>query len=337
MLPRVHRVTKGGKVYRWHRPTRTKLPDGLPETHPDFIAAWAAAEAKTGKPAPAKPGSVAEAVRTLKAGQEWRVLSAVYRTTLGRHLDAIMERDGDKPMSGVRAEHIEANMAPLAAHAANDRLKAWRRLCDHAKRAGQLRSEPARAVRRRAVKSEGHVPWTAAEVERFRARHPVGSVARLAFEVVFWTALRTVDAVTIGPLNVGRDGILTVRQSKTGGTAYVPWTAPLPAWAVGWEAERQGMLRCLRGDGLSFLAALERTRSVKGLGNLIADAAREAGIEKSAHGLRKARLTMAAEAGATAHAIMAWGGHKSLAEAERYTRQASLKRLVTGQEQNGTK
>ncbi|MBW7057433.1 hypothetical protein KY389_12140, partial [Paracoccus bogoriensis] len=44
-------------------------------------------------------------------------------------------------------------------------------------------------------------------------------------------------------------------------------------------------------------------------------------------------LTMIAENGGSAHAIMAWGGHKTLAEAQRYTQAAALKRLGFG---NGT-
>ena len=67
------------------------------------------------------------------------------------------------------------------------------------------------------------------------------------------------------------------------------------------------------------------------LSNLISDAAKAAGIlGRSSHGLRKYRLTAIAEAGGSAHAIMAWGGHASLSEAERYTRSASRKALIRG-------
>lgn len=107
--------------------------------------------------------------------------------------------------------------------------------------------------------------------------------------------MRTIDAVRIGPMNVGRDGVLTLKQSKTRGAVYVPWTAPLPAWAQHWAVERALMLSCLRGDGMTFIATQTgKPRSVRGLGMLIATRAREAGIEKSAHGLRKNRLTMVA-------------------------------------------
>ena len=92
-------------------------------------------------------------------------------------------------------------------------------------------------------------------------------------------------------------------------------------------------LICLSG-GFTFLEAGGRVRSHKGLSNLIAAAAKEVRLDRcTAHGLRKARLTAIAESGGTAHAIMAWGGHKTLQEVEEYTRAAQMKMLVSGTEQ----
>ena len=48
---------------------------------------------------------------------------------------------------------------------------------------------------------------------------------------------------------------------------------------------------------------------------------------------RKFRLTAIAESGGTAHAIMSWGGHATLSEAEHYTRSANRRALVMGVEQ----
>jgi integrase len=47
------------------------------------------------------------------------------------------------------------------------------------------------------------------------------------------------------------------------------------------------------------------------------------------HGLRKAAGRRLAEAGCSAHEIMAVLGHKTLSEAERYTREADQTRLAT--------
>jgi|SRR5262245_46824823 len=69
-----------------------------------------------------------------------------------------------------------------------------------------------------------------------------------------------------------------------------------------------------------------------GFGNLFRDLCNEAGLPKgyAAHGLRKAAATRHANAGATAHELMAWFGWTSIREAERYTKAADRKRLAQG-------
>ncbi|AKK19756.1 tyrosine-type recombinase/integrase [Candidatus Liberibacter africanus] len=54
---------------------------------------------------------------------------------------------------------------------------------------------------------------------------------------------------------------------------------------------------------------------------------KKAGIEKSAHGVRKLSATISAEAGATMHELMATYGWKSMSQAETYTKGADRKRL----------
>jgi hypothetical protein len=59
------------------------------------------------------------------------------------------------------------------------------------------------------------------------------------------------------------------------------------------------------------------------------------------HGLKKGGMRRLAEAGGTAHELMAVSGHKTLTEVQRYTRDADRKRLadsgmakLRGQSQN---
>jgi site-specific recombinase XerD len=63
----------------------------------------------------------------------------------------------------------------------------------------------------------------------------------------------------------------------------------------------------------------------------IRDAITAAGLSLDCqpHGLRKAAGRRLAEAGCTAHEIMAILGHKTLTEAERYTREADQAQLAT--------
>ena len=100
----------------------------------------------------------------------------------------------------------------------------------------------------------------------------------------------------------------------------------------------------LHHDLRAILAATERKHitilnteygkpfTVAGFGQWIRDAITAAGLplECRPHGIRKAAGRRLAEAGCTPHEIMAVLGHKTLAEAERYTRDADQTRLATG-------
>lgn len=332
-LKGIRRQRRGDRIVRYHRATGIRLPD-LPETHPEFIDAWARAEAKktpmeeAQRKRPVVAGSLAAAVRDLLHSQWFKGKSPTYQGMIRRHAEDIAQKYGPAKIKAVAATHIDVDLNKLDPNPANDRLKAWRALMSHAR----VTPNPALEVKRREVKVEGFAAWNSDDIALFRSRWPIGTVQRGAFELLYWTAARTNDAVTLGPANIGSDGILTFKQSKTGGMAYVPWSNPLPDYAEGWEDEREAVkeaLDRLKG-GRTFLAVAGKPRSVKGLGNLIADAARDAGlIDRTAHGLRKARLTAIAEASGTTHAIMAWGGHASLAEVEHYTRAAEKRRLVS--------
>lgn len=332
-LPRVQRINKGGSVFKYHRPTKTRLPD-LPETHPDFIAAWAAAEAAGPKPAPkAKAGSVDAAILAAIGHRKFKTFSPAYRQLVHRGFEAIRTDFTGLPMAGLRKHHIKSDLAKLDPNPANVKLKAWRFLCWAAIDTDIIRDDPSAGIPKVSVKTDGHERWTHDDIASFRTKWPIGTVTRACFELVLWTGARTADAVKMGRHHVGKDGVLVFRQSKTGGAAYVPWTNPLPDYAAGWLEDRQMMheaIACLSG-GLTFLEARGKVRSVKGIGNVINDGARAAGLsEKTAHGLRKARLSMIAECGGSAHAIMAWGGHKTLYEAQHYTTSAAMKNLVSG-------
>lgn len=336
-LPRVQRIRRGDRLLCYHRPTGTRLPD-LPEAHPDFIAAWAMAEASA-QPvrARAKPGTVDAAVIATLQHRRYARASTVYKATIRRGLDAIRDSFTGLPMSGLRKHHIQADLAKLDDNPANARLKAWRLLCAAAIDGGLIKDDPSLGIKKVRIDSDGHARWSDDDIEKFRAKWPLGTATRACFELVLWTGARTIDAVKLGHQNVGKDGVLVYRQSKTRNPAHVPWTAPLPDFASSWIADRQMMhdaLACLKG-GLTFLQTGRGTvRSVKGLGNVINDGARAAELtDRTAHGLRKARLAKIAENGGTSHAIMAWGGHVTLDEVEHYTREAAIKRLVVGEEQ----
>ncbi|MGP3699171.1 tyrosine-type recombinase/integrase [Rhodobacter sp. NSM] len=333
-LPRVQRIRRGDRVLCYHRPTGTRLPD-LPETHPEFIAAWARAEASKPDHTPKNDGgTVAATIRALRASKKWKALAQSTRTALRFHLERIEAAHGTLPIKGLRQQHIEADLSKLDPNPANASLKVWRHIFAQAKADRLIVSDPSHEIRKQVAKGAGHEPWSHAEVARFRDRWPVGTPQRAAFEVLAWTGCRVSDAcrLTRGMID---GGVMSFRQQKTGGWAHVPWTAALPSWAAGWEAERQITLSAIEacaGELLLIQTMYRKARTVKGLSNYISAAAVSAKVVgRTAHGLRKYRLSAIAECGGSAHAIMAWGGHASLSEAEAYTRAANRRAVVTGE------
>jgi integrase len=81
---------------------------------------------------------------------------------------------------------------------------------------------------------------------------------------------------------------------------------------------------------LTFLVTHHgRPFAVAGFGNWFRERCNEAGLAHcTAHGLRKAAATVAAENGATTHELMSIFGWLTLKEPERYTRAAERRKLA---------
>lgn len=333
-------IDRAGRARRYLQVKGQKLiplPDA-PIDSPDFIAAWAAAmkQAKGFTPRPGTGSIVALCTSFLKS-QDFRSKSISYQATLRRHVCQIEAKAGAALARDLLARHITLDLSTLAPAVARSRLKAWRAMAKHGLETGALTMDPTETVKRPPPsKGQGHPAWTRDDIAAFRARWPIGTVQRGIFEFLFWTGCRISDAVQIGPGMVNRDGVLAYRQQKTKGMAYVPWTCALPDYTD--PRDRDLMLQALAplAGHMTFLATRAgRPRSPKSIGNDVAAAARKAGVQKSAHGLRKARATVNAEGGATAHQIGAWTGHESLSEVAHYTRAVDRMRAVMGTERGG--
>lgn len=338
-LTHLQTIRKGGKIYHYLRPPggqRVRLPD-LPLNSPEFLAAYSAGMKASPKQPKARAGTIALLIEAFLLSRDYLDRSESYRRTIRRHADAIRAQAEDALAAHLTTDDIADDLEPLAPNDAADRLKAWRMICRYGKTKRLLSSDPSLAARRKAIpKTLGHPAWTDDEIGRYRAKWSIGTVQRLCFELIYWTGARISDAVLIGPGMVGRDGVLQFTQRKTGEPAFVPWTCSLPRHAAAMAGDRQHMHAAIeaRADRhMTYLATAQgRTRSAKALGHVVSDAASAISIDKSAHGLRKARAKALAEAGATVHQIAAWTGHITLEEVEHYTREANRRAAVRGPE-----
>jgi integrase len=204
--------------------------------------------------------------------------------------------------------------------AARNFLNTLRALIAFAIDAGICADDPTLGVKRPKIKAgDGFKMWEEADIAKFEARHPLGTIERLALALLLCTGQRRSDVVRMGPQHVEGD-MIRVRQQKTGTPLMIPLHPDLSA-----------AIDAMPPSGhLTLLAtAFGKSRTAAGLGTRFREWCDEAGCPGiSAHGLRKAMCRRLAEAGCTAHEIMAISGHKSLREVERYTKGADQKRMA---------
>ena len=325
----------GAKYYRTRRGGKerlTRLPD-LPIDHPDFIAAWSAAARAEDAPQSFSTGTIGSTWRAALASDIFQEFSTAYQAIMLRHGKAICERAGDAKAAAVAEKHIRADLRNCASPGA--RLKAWRFWARICMERGWISADPSAAIQLRLKSGKGHPAWSREEIDQFRHAYRIGTSARAIMELTFWTGARISDVVKIGPQHVDRWGVLSFRQSKTEDMAYVPWTCALPDYARDMDSDRALCRQALEHIplGLTFLQTAQgRARSHKAAGHVLAQACKAIGLDRSAHGLRKARAVALAEAGATPSRIGAWTGHRSLSEIAHYTMEMDRRGAVMGSE-----
>lgn len=325
-------IKANGRRYLYRRvgPLLVPLPN-LPECHPDFIAAYV--EAGKAKPAPRHvSGSISALCAAYLGSHEFTRMVPSSRRIRRGVVDRISAQRGTGLLKDLRPEHLRKDIRALTPGAARNRLSAWRAILTYAVEEGLIPSDPSAGIKAQRGEVTPHRQWTIAEISQFRAHWPAGSRERIAFEVIYWTGARCVDAARLGWQMVDSDGWLSFVQQKTGGPATCP-VRDLPSWASSMRDDHAQFIAALpAGQMLWIMSSFGRGVSAKRLSMWLSSAAKSAGLpdDCTAHGLRKARAAALAEAGATTSQIGAWTGHTSLKEIAHYTRQADQRGILGG-------
>lgn len=208
--------------------------------------------------------------------------------------------------------------------AANYRLKQVAALFSWAVKNEIAASNPAAGIEKIETGSTGYYTWSERDLDAFEAYWPIGSRARLAFDVMIYLGVRRSDAVRLGPQQESRDGRSITFQVWKGRKKYAK-TLTLPILAP----LRHSIDSSQVGETYLLTQAGKPHASGDSFGNWFRDCCREAGLpECSPHGLRKAAAVRCAEAGATEHELMAMFGWDDPAMARVYTRMAEQKRMA---------
>lgn len=311
------RTRHGRTVYYFRRSPgapRIRLPA---PTDADFKAAYAAALSGAPKPIrKVESGTLEWLIESYKRSAHWANLKPSTRRMRDNILKRVIADAGKVPFRAVTRKHINEAIDRRLPHAGNTFRKVMSQLFAWALSVEFVEANPVQGATRHKIKSAGFRKWTVDEVARFYARWPLGTRERLAMDLALFTGLRRSDLVHVGRQHV-RDGVITITTLKTGAVVHVPVIRLL-----------QASIDAVPNTNLAFLATSHGKpfRSAASLGNWFRDACVAAGVPGRLHGLRKAGATIAADAGATAHQLMAMYGWMKLEEAELYTREADRKR-----------
>lgn len=273
-----------------------------------------------------KANSLAWALERYRNSSSWAGLSTATRRQRENIFRAVIAAAGGEPLRSITNETIRAARERRKAtpHAANNFLKALKGFFAWAVDERLVAADPTKGVKLLVGENDaqGFHTWSQEELNRFENRWPVGTRERLAYDLLLYTGLRRGDAVRVGLQHVS-DDVITIRtekhrRGKPGEQVSIPILAPLAA-----------SIAATRTGDLTYLVTEQGRPWVKeSFGNWFRDACRDAGCPGSAHGLRKAGATRAAEQGATDRQLMAIFGWSTGRMAQHYTRSADRRILA---------
>ena len=312
-----------GAVFRYFRRPgypRVRLP-GLPGSA-EFNRAYEAAlegpklAVGVGR---SKPGSLSVAIAGYYTSLEFRSLAAGTQTARRAILERFRAAHGDKPIVLLPPKFIAHVLSTMKPFAARNWLKAIRHLMQFCVAQEMCATDPTQGIKLPRAKSDGIHSWTEGEISMFEAHHAIGTRPRLALALLLYTGQRRGDVLRMGRQHI-RDGVITVRQDKTGTTLVIPVHTDLRV-----------ILDATPGEHLTFVVGQRGNPfTPNAFSKWFRDQCDVAGLSEacSAHGLRKAACRRLAEAGCSANEIAAISGHASLREVERYTRAVDQERMA---------
>lgn len=276
--------------------------------------------AKRERRKPDRPDTIAALVRSYLRSAAYVGLRDTTKTGYSSRIETLRTRHGHRSVSGMTRAGIVTNIIQPYANrpgASLAILKILRVLIRHAIEIGLLNHDPSLGIKRPKIKEIRS--WTEDEIATFESRWPIGTKQQLAFALQLYTGQRRSDVHRMTWADVNGDSIRVVQQ-KTGRKLAIPLHQHLLIILATTERKHATMINTEYG----------RPFTVDGFSQWMRNAITAAGLplECQPHGLRKAAGRRLADAGCTPHEIMAVLGHKTLSEAERYTRDADQLRLA---------
>jgi integrase len=279
-------------------------------------------------------GTLGWLIRLYRESRDWcHILSKGTRKQRGPILKQMETSAGDLPLAAITRKKVEEGMSARTVNHARHFLNTvgglFRWAIANELFDGRNPAEGIIRTRNDGGDNDGHLPWPIELIEQYERRWPLGTKQRLVFDVYLYVGLRRGDAARLGKQHMRR-GIIHLSTEKSQGK--MPIYVPV-------HPELAKSIKACPSPGLAIIAKDDGGNySKESLGNFFRESVETAGIPVtkkrsktkgySAHGLRKASATIAAESGASEaelNAMFGWSGHQM---AQLYTKKADRKKLA---------
>lgn len=301
----------------------------------EFNAAYHAAVQAILKTAPVekiRSGSLSWLWERYRETTAWANLSNATRRQRENIMLHVLASAGSDPYAAITSETIEDGKDRRRETPAQARnfLDCMRGFFRWAKEAKHVKVDPTEGVKNpKKRKGRGFPAWTEEDVEAYQRKWAIGTRQRVWLDVLLYTGPRRGDVVKLGRQHERmvidphtQHLVPTISFKTEKGGEQIEVTIPiLPVLQSTLAAGPCGDLTYICGERGNPLTK-------ESFGNMFSAAAREAGVMKSAHGVRKIAAITAADNGATVHQLMAIFGWKTSQMAEYYTREANRRRLA---------
>ncbi|MDE1914680.1 MAG: tyrosine-type recombinase/integrase [Sphingomonadales bacterium] len=273
------------------------------------------------------PYSLDDLILRMKATTRWQKKADRTRHVQSRILERFTDRKdqkgrryGEWPVKSITVEWLDKVLSGMSETpaAANVLRKVLSSLLDAAIRLGWRTDNPARLTETYR-EGPGHHTWSEDEIAAFRAKHPLGTMARLTLELALNTAARRCNVAVLTRDDIV-NGRIIVDHAKGNDETSVKM---LPTTKAALEALPAAPIKHLVTNiyGKPF--------SVPGLGNRMRKWCNEAGLKNcSMHGLRKATSRRIAESGGTDAEGQAITGHRKAKTFAHYRAKANRAHLA---------
>lgn len=266
------------------------------------------------------PGTFDDLIVRFYNSRKWREIAESTREQYRGQLERFRAKHGHRPVKTVETRHFDRIFDDMDStpSAANNLRKRLKQLMNYAIKLGIRKDNPVLATERLKTPEGGFPDWSEEEIEKFEKRHPVGTRARLAFDVALFTSQRKADVRIMGWAKMTR-GKIWVKQLKTGKELLIPIHPNLAASLATIGREQEAFI--LNNWGKPY--------TIDSFGVWFKRRCLEAGIkDRSIHGLRKAAARRLAEVGLSNQVIKSITGHTSDTEVARYTAAARQERMA---------